>query len=305
MPLVKMQSAVVRSRDGLDLVCYLSLPTGSDAEASARPDEPLPMVLLVHGGPWGRDVWGYDAFHQWLANRGYAVLSVNFRASTGFGKAFINAGNREWGHKMHDDLIDAVDWAIAEGIADPQRVAIMGGSYGGYSTLAGLTFTPTKFACGVDIVGPSNLVTLLETIPAYWMPQIELFATRVGDHRTEEGRAFLARCSPLTYADRIVRPLLIGQGANDPRVKQAESDQIVQAMQAKEIAVTYVLYPDEGHGFARPENRLSFNAVAEAFLATCLEGRYEPIGSAFEGSSIKVLQGVKGVPGLAEALQGG
>jgi len=254
----------------------------------------------VHGGPWGRDVWGYNPYHQWLANRGYAVLSVNFRASTGFGKAFVNAGNREWGHKMHDDLIDAVDWAIGRDIADPQQVAIMGGSYGGYATLAGLTFTPEKFACGVDIVGPSNLVTLLETMPPYWKPQLELFTTRVGDHRTEQGRAFLRECSPLTHADRIVRPLLIGQGANDPRVKQAESDQIVEAMQARDIPVTYVLYPDEGHGFARPENRLSFNAVAEAFLASCLEGRHEPIGDAFEGSSITVLRGAEMVPGLVD-----
>jgi dipeptidyl aminopeptidase/acylaminoacyl peptidase len=181
-------------------------------------------------------------------------------------------------------------------------VAIMGGSYGGYATLAGLTFTPEKFACGVDIVGPSNLVTLLETIPPYWTPQIELFTTRVGDHRTEEGRAFLEERSPLAFAERICRPLLIGQGANDPRVKQAESDQIVGAMQENGIPVTYVLYPDEGHGFARPENRLSFNATAEAFLARCLEGRFEPIGDDFEGSSISVPVGVEGVPGLGEAL---
>ena len=298
---------VVRSRDGLDLVSYYTLPAdsplsaGSEGPDEIRPAQPVPMVLYVHGGPWGRDRWGYNAIHQWLSNRGYAVLSVNFRASTGFGKAFTNAGNREWGAAMHDDLIDAVDWAIAEGIADPERVAIMGGSYGGYATLAGLTFTPAQFACGVDIVGPSNLVTLLETVPPYWKPQIELFATRVGDHRTDEGRAFLAKRSPLTYADRIVRPLLIGQGANDPRVKQAESDQIVQAMQDKGIPVTYVLYPDEGHGFARPENRLSFNALAEAFLARCLEGRYEPIGDAFQGSTLTVPVGVKEVPGLQDA----
>jgi dipeptidyl aminopeptidase/acylaminoacyl peptidase len=292
----------VRSRDGLDLVSYYSLPADSQGADKARPDQPLPMVLYVHGGPWGRDRWGYNAVHQWLANRGYAVLSVNFRASTGFGKAFINAGNRQWGAAMHDDLIDAVDWAIAEGIADPERVAIMGGSYGGYATLAGVTFTPLKFACGVDIVGPSNLVTLLETVPAYWKPQIEVFTTRVGDHRTEAGRAFLTERSPLTYAERIARPLLIGQGANDPRVKQAESDQIVQAMRGKGIPVTYVLYPDEGHGFARPENRLSFNALAEAFLAQCLGGRYEPFGDAFAGSTITVPVGAEGVPGLQDAL---
>jgi dipeptidyl aminopeptidase/acylaminoacyl peptidase len=260
------------------------------------------MVLVAHGGPWARDIWGYNAWHQWLANRGYAVLSVNFRGSTGFGKAFINASIREWGAKMHNDLIDAVNWAVQEGIADRERVAIMGGSYGGYATLVGLTFTPETFACGVDIVGPSNLVTLLESIPPYWQPQVALWATRVGDHRTEEGRAFLTERSPLTHVDRIQRPLLIGQGANDPRVKQAEADQIVQAMQDKQIPVTYVLYPDEGHGFARPENRLSFNAVAEAFLAQCLGGRHEPIDDDFEGSSITVPIGAENVPGLTEAL---
>jgi dipeptidyl aminopeptidase/acylaminoacyl peptidase len=303
-PLAKMHPVVVRSRDDLDLVSYYTLPLGSDGDGDGFPDEPLPVVLFVHGGPWGRDRWGYNPWHQWMANRGYAVLSVNFRASTGLGKAFVNAGDREWGAKMHDDLIDAVDWVIEAGIADLERVAIMGGSYGGYATLAGLTFTPDKFACGVDIVGPSNLVTLLETIPPYWKPQMALFTTRVGDHRTEEGRAFLSARSPLTYADRIQRPLLIGQGANDPRVKQAESDQIVQAMQEKGIPVTYVLYPDEGHGFARPENRMSFNAVAEAFLAECLGGRYEPVGDDFEGSTLTVPVGVEGVPGLGEALEG-
>jgi dipeptidyl aminopeptidase/acylaminoacyl peptidase len=300
--LVKMHPVVIKSRDGLDLVSYYSLPWGSDADKAGRPDEPLPMVLFVHGGPWGRDEWGYDARHQWLANRGYAVLSVNFRGSTGFGKDFLNAGNREWGRKMHDDLIDAVGWAIEQGIADPERVAIAGGSYGGYATLAGLTFTPEIFACGVDIVGPSNLVTLLETMPPYWQPHLELFTKRVGDYRTEEGRAFLTKRSPLTYVEQIRRPLLIGQGANDPRVKQAESDQIVQAMQEKNIPVTYALYTDEGHGFARPENRMSFYAITEAFLAKNLGGRYEPIGDDFENSSLTVPIGAADVPGLSEAL---
>lgn len=298
LPLVKMTPVVIPTRDGWDMVCYYSLPLDADTNGDNIPDAPLPTVLWVHGGPWGRDEWGYDPYHQWFANRGYAVLSVNFRASTGFGKDFINAGNREWGAKMHDDLIDAVQWAIAAGIADPARIAIAGGSYGGYATLAGLTFTPETFACGVDLVGPSNLVTLLESMPPYWKPMLEMFTTRVGDHRTEEGQAFLTSCSPLTYADRICRPLLIGQGANDPRVKQAEADQIVQAMQEKNIPVTYVLYPDEGHGFARPENRLSFNAIAEAFLAECLGGRYELIGDAFEGSSITIPIGEEYIPGL-------
>lgn len=297
-PLASMKPVIIKSRDGLELVSYLTVPVGSE-----KSGKPLPMILFVHGGPWGRDEWGFDPYHQWLANRGYAVLSVNFRASTGLGKAFTNAGNMEWGAAMHNDLLDAVDWAISEGIADKNSIAIMGGSYGGYATLAGLTFTPNVFACGVDIVGPSNLITLLETIPPYWAPMLEMLTSRMGDHRTEEGREFLKSRSPLTHADNIRKPLLIGQGANDPRVKQAESDQIVQAMQAKNIPVTYVLYPDEGHGFARPENNMSFSAVAEAFLAGILEGRFEPIGDDFTGASITVPNGAEQVSGLAEALQ--
>ena len=309
LSLAKMHAVVIPARDGLNLVSYLTLPRGSEhADDPQRPTTPMspatpmPMILLVHGGPWARDAWGYNPWHQWLANRGYAVLSVNFRSSTGLGKDFINAGNREWGAKMHDDLLDAVAWATQQGIADPARIAIMGGSYGGYATLVGLTFTPETFACGVDIVGPSNIVTLLESIPAYWQPQIELFAKRVGDHRTEDGRAFLAERSPLSYVDRIQRPLLIGQGANDPRVKQAESDQIVQAMQAKGIPVTYALYPDEGHGFARPENNMSFNAITEAFLARCLGGRFERLGDDLAGSSVIVPTGAEEIAGLAKKL---
>ncbi|MCD4843328.1 MAG: S9 family peptidase [Methanosarcinales archaeon] len=302
LPLVKMHPVVIKSRDGMNLVSYYTLPQECDSDGDKYPDEPMPMVLLVHGGPWGRDNWGYNSLHQWLANRGYVVMSVNFRSSTGLGKAFINAGNLEWGAKMHDDLIDAVEWAHQEGIADPDRVAIMGGSYGGYATLWGMTNTPKIFACGVDIVGPSNLTTLLESIPAYWQPVVEIFATRVGDARTQEGRAFLIGRSPLTYVDQIEKPLLIGQGANDPRVKQAESDQIVHAMQEKNISVIYILYPDEGHGFVRPENRLSFYAVTEAFLAEHLGGNCEPIGDDFKGSSITVPVGVEEVSGLTEAL---
>jgi dipeptidyl aminopeptidase/acylaminoacyl peptidase len=303
LPLAQMHPTIIESRDGLNLVSYYTLPLNSHENGELRPRDPLPMVLLVHGGPWSRDIWGYDSQHQWLANRGYAVLSVNFRMSTGFGKEFINAGNLEWGGKMHDDLIDAVQWAVDEGIADPDRIAIMGASYGGYATLAGMTFTPEIFACGIDIVGPSNLVTLLESLPPYWEPTIELFAKRVGDHRTDEGKQFLIERSPLTYVDRIQNPLLIGQGANDPRVKQSESDQIVQSMEEKEIAVTYVLYPDEGHGFARPENRLSFYAIVEAFLSECLGGNYEPIGDDFKGSSITVPTGAEHIPDLIEELQ--
>ena len=300
LPLARMHPVVIESRDGLGLVSYYTLPVGSDSDG--RPDRPLPMVLVVHGGPWGRDQWGYDPWHQILANRGYVVMAVNFRGSTGLGKRYINAGNLEWGGKMHDDLVDAVRWSIEKGIADPQRIAIAGGSYGGYATLVGLTFTPDMFACGVDLVGPSNLLTLIESIPPYWQPLIELFTTRVGDHRTEEGRALLNERSPLGYVDRIKRPLLIGQGANDPRVKRTESDQIVQAMRLKNIPVTYALYSDEGHGFARPENTLSFFAVAEAFLAQHLGGRFQPIGDDFEGSTIAVPSGAEHVPGLADAM---
>ncbi len=290
-----MQPKLIASRDGLEMVCYLTTPPHSSM--------PVPMILLVHGGPWARDAWGYDAQAQWLANRGYAVLQVNFRASTGFGKAFTNAGNLEWGRKMHDDLLDAVDWAVKEGITSSDTVAIMGGSYGGYATLAALTMTPERFACGVDIVGPSNLQTLLESVPPYWEPMIAMFRNRIGDDTTTEGQVLLKERSPLTHVSSIQRPLLIGQGANDPRVKQAEADQIVNAMTAKNIPVTYVLFPDEGHGFARPENRQAFNAVAEAFLAKHLGGRCEAIGKDFEGSSLQILQGVAEIPGVAEVLE--
>ncbi|MBN1917374.1 MAG: S9 family peptidase [Verrucomicrobia bacterium] len=302
-PLVKMHSTAIKSRDGLNLVTYYSLPAGSDANGDGIPDEPIPMVLTPHGGPWGRDHWGYNSEHQWLANRGYAVLSVNFRASTGFGKSFVNDGDLEWGGKIIDDQVDAVRWAIQAGIADPKRVAVMGGSFGGYSTLAGVTLTPELFACGVDLFGPSNLITFMESIPPYWKPMLELFAKRIGDHRTEEGRALLTKHSPLTYVDRICRPLLIGQGANDPRVRKAESDQIVEAMQSRSIPVTYVLYPDEGHGFYRPENDISFNAIAEGFLAQCLGGRCEPFGDDLKGASLQVVTGADHVPGLPEALE--
>lgn len=301
-PLSPMYPVMIKSRDDLDLVSYLTLPRGSAAEGQTKPAHPLPMVLSVHGGPWARDDYGYNATHQWLANRGYAVLSVNFRGSTGLGKTFINAGDKQWGRKMHDDLIDAVDWAVKNGVAQKDRIAIMGGSYGGYATLAGMTMTPKTFACGVDIVGPSNLRTLLGSVPPYWASFFENLARRVGDPRTPEGQKLLADRSPLTYAANIERPLLIGQGANDPRVKRAESDQIVAAMKAKHIPVTYVLYPNEGHGFAVPENKISFDAVTEGFLAQCLGGRAEPIGKDFKGSTITVLEGGEHVPELKEAM---
>jgi dipeptidyl aminopeptidase/acylaminoacyl peptidase len=292
VPLAAMQPVLVRARDGLELVCYLSRPR------DAQPHEPLPLVLFVHGGPWSRDNWGFYPTHQWLANRGYAVLSVNYRGSTGFGKAFVNAANLEWAGRMHDDLIDAVDWTIARGIADPRRVAIYGGSYGGYAALVGVTFTPEKFACAVDVFGISNLLTFVTSIPDYWKPWQTLWKARMGDYTTEAGRRFLQERSPLNYIDRIVRPLLIGQGANDVRVKVSESEQIVAAMKQRGIPVTYVCYPDEGHGFRRPENRRSFTAVVEAFLAKHLGGRCEPVGEDFAGSSIDFRAGRELIPGM-------
>ena len=302
-PLVPMYPVEIKSRDGLNLVSYLTLPKSADANADGKADKPVPMVLMVHGGPWARDGFGFNGAHQWLANRGYAVLSVNFRGSTGFGKDFISAGDLEWGRKMQDDLTDAVAWAVKSGVAPKDKVAIMGGSYGGYATLAGLTYTPDVYACGVDIVGPSNLETLLKTIPPYWAPIVSQFHKRMGNPNTPEGLALLKERSPLYSADKIVRPLLIGQGANDPRVNKAESDQIVSAMQAKGIPVTYVLFPDEGHGFAKPNNNIAFNAVTESFLAKCLGGRAEPIGETVRNSTAEVPAGAEYSPGLAAALK--
>ncbi|NNC59385.1 MAG: S9 family peptidase [Erythrobacter sp.] len=302
-PLQPMQTLELTSRDGLTLPSYLTLPPGADSDGNGVPDAPVPMVLFVHGGPWARDGYGYNGHHQWLANRGYAVLSVNFRGSTGFGKHFVNAANLEWGRKMQDDLLDAVDWAVETGIAPRDKIAIMGGSYGGYATLAGLAFTPEVFACGVDIVGPSNLETLLGSIPPYWEPMVAQFHTRMGNPNTEDGLAMIKERSPLYKAGDIIRPLLIAQGANDPRVKQAESDQIVDAMKEAGIPVTYLLYPDEGHGFAKPANNIAFSAVAENFLATNLGGRAEPVGETLAKSTAEIPTGSQFVAGLAEALE--
>ena len=264
--LATMEPFSFTSRDGLTIHGYLTLPPGEERRN-------LPMVLNVHGGPWARDDWGYRPDVQWFANRGYACLQVNYRGSTGYGKAFMNAGNKEWGGRMHDDLVDAVNWAVERGIADPKKVSIFGGSYGGYAALVGATFTPDVFCCAVDIVGPSNIITLIQTIPPYWAPLVSIFHQRVGDPSTEE--EFLKSRSPLFKVDQIKIPMLIGQGANDPRVKQAESEQIVEAMKSKGIPYEYMLFPDEGHGFAKPENRLKFYAAAERFLAKYMGGRYE------------------------------
>jgi dipeptidyl aminopeptidase/acylaminoacyl peptidase len=303
--LAKMHPRLLKSRDGLELVNYLSLPPESDPDGDGKPSAALPTVMLIHGGPWSRDSWGYNTLHQMLADRGYAVMSVNYRGSTGFGKAFINAGNMEWAGKMHDDVIDSVNWLVEQGIADKSKVCIAGGSYGGYATLVGLTFTPDVFACGVDIVGPSNIVTLLEAIPPYWKPMQNIFKTRVGDWTTPEGKKMLIERSPLTHVDKIEKPLLIGQGANDPRVKQAESDQIVSAMKAKGIPVSYVLFPDEGHGFQRKPNRLAFFAAMEAFLSAHIGGQYQPAtAEELAGTTVKVPEGLYGIPGFASVVKG-
>ncbi|HVE91743.1 MAG TPA: S9 family peptidase [Actinomycetota bacterium] len=265
-PLAEMDPISFKSRDGLDIHGYITFPLGVERKN-------LPLVLDVHGGPWARDSWGFNPEAQWLANRGYACLQVNFRGSTGYGKDFVNAGDREWGGKMQDDLTDAVKWAIDQGFADPDRVCIYGGSYGGYAALAGATFTPDLYKCAVDLVGPSSLLTFINTIPPYWMPLVQLFHHRVG--HPEQDAEFLKTRSPLFHVDRIKIPMLIAQGANDPRVNQAESEQIVEAMKKKGIDHEYMLFPDEGHGFAKPENRMKFYEAVERFLARHLGGRSE------------------------------
>jgi dipeptidyl aminopeptidase/acylaminoacyl peptidase len=289
----KLLPVVIPARDGLSLHGYLTLPR-TDAGAGK-----LPMVLLIHGGPYARDQWGFSPTHQWLANRGYAVLSVNYRGSTGYGKAFIAAADREWGGRMHDDLIDAVDWAVKQGIADPRRVGFFGGSYGGYSALMAATKTPEVFACIVDLFGISNLITFMATIPSYWGPWFSIWKNRLGDPDTEAGRAFLAERSPINHLERATRPILIAQGMQDVRVVAAESEQMVTALKSRGVPVTYITFPDEGHGFARPENRMAFNAVAEVFLAKHLGGRYQPIGKDVAGSTLKVETGGELVPGLS------
>jgi dipeptidyl aminopeptidase/acylaminoacyl peptidase len=260
--LARMEPFSFQSRDGLTVHGYLTFPAGARAD--------LPTVLNVHGGPWARDNWGFNPEAQWLANRGYLCVQVNFRGSTGYGKDFVNAGDRAWGAEMQNDLSDAVAHVISQGWADPARVAIYGGSYGGYAALAGAAFTPDLYRCAVDIVGPSNLITLIESVPPYWAPMIAMFHQRVGDPAKDAD--FLWSRSPLSRAEAIRIPLLIAQGANDPRVKQAESEQIVAALSKAGIEHEYLLFPDEGHGFAKPENRLRFYAEADRFLARYLGG---------------------------------
>ena len=266
--LAPMKAVTYPSSDGLNIPAYLTLPKGVEAKN-------LPAIIVPHGGPWYRDSWGYNGFAQFLANRGYAVLQPNFRGSTGYGKKFIDAGNKQWGDKMQDDITWGAKYLVAQGIADPKKIGIMGGSYGGYATLAGVAFTPDVYAVGVSIVGPSNLITLLESIPPYWEQIRKLFYERMGDPNTPEGKAQLLRQSPLTAADKIKTPLLVIQGANDPRVTKRESDQIVIALRDRGFPVEYIVAPDEGHGFARSVNNMAAFASAEKFLAKYLNGRYQ------------------------------
>jgi dipeptidyl aminopeptidase/acylaminoacyl peptidase len=292
VPLQPLEPVRFPARDGLPLHGYLTRPSGGGTQ--------LPLVLAIHGGPYWRDYWGLSPTHQWLADRGYAVLSVNYRGSTGYGKAFVTAADHEWGGKMHDDLIDAANWAVAQGIADPKRIGFFGASYGGYSALTALTRTPETFACIVDLFGISNLITFMASIPLYWSPWFSVWKERLGNPDTEEGRALLTERSPITHIAAAKRPILIAQGLQDVRVVAAESAQMVAALQARNIPVTYITFGDEGHGFVRQANRLAFDAVAEAFLAKYLGGRFQPIGADFTGSTLNVEAGADLIPGLAD-----
>jgi len=268
----EMKPIRYKSSDGLEIPAYLTLPKGLEAKN-------LPLVVFPHGGPWARDSWGFSGYAQLLANRGYAVLQPNFRASTGFGKKFLNAGNNQWGELMQDDITWGVKHLVAQGVVDPKRVGIMGGSYGGYAALAGVTFTPDVYAASVAIVPPSNLNTLLGSIPPYWESIRKMFYERMGDPNTPEGKAQLDRQSPLNHVAKIKTPLMVVQGANDPRVKKAEADQIVAALRDRDYPVEYLLAPDEGHGFQRPVNNMAMIMSVEKFLAKHLGGRFQDGGT--------------------------
>jgi dipeptidyl aminopeptidase/acylaminoacyl peptidase len=278
--LAEMKPVTYKSSDGLEIPAYLMLPKGVPAKN-------LPTLIVPHGGPWARDEWGYNALAQFFANRGYAVLMPNFRGSTGYGRKFLDAGNLQWGLTMQDDITWGVKYLIAEGIADPKRVGILGGSYGGYATLAGVAFTPDVYAAAVDICGPSNLITLMESIPPYWEAARKTFAVRMGDVSTPEGKALLKTASPLNSTEKIKTPLLVAQGANDPRVNRREAEQIVIALRDRGFPVDYVLAPDEGHGFARPVNNMALFMESEKFLAQYLGGRFQDGGSAESVARLK------------------
>jgi dipeptidyl aminopeptidase/acylaminoacyl peptidase len=296
--LAEMQSVTYTSSDGLEIPAYLTLPKGVDAKN-------LPALVIPHGGPWGRDVWGYNSLAQFFANRGYAVLMPNFRGSTGYGRKFLDAGNLEWGRKMQDDVTWGVKYMVAQGIADPKRVGILGGSYGGYATLAGVTFTPDLYAAAVDIVGPSNLITLLGSIPPYWEPIRKVFYERMGNPNTPEGKALLEAASPIHSADKIRTPLLVAQGANDPRVNRREAEQIVVALRDRGFPVEYILAPDEGHGFQRPVNNSALFMESEKFLVQHLGGRYQEGGTPEAVARLKEIEVDPKTVVVAQAMQAG
>lgn len=296
--LLPMDVVEVRARDGLPLVGYLTRPR------SSAPG-PAPMVLFVHGGPWDRDHWRLHTMHQLLGSRGYAVLGVNFRGSTGFGKKLLNAADREWGRAMQDDLVDAVRWAVAQGVADPTRVAIVGASYGGYAALMGMTRDAGTFACGVALAAPSDLVSFVESVPPYWRPLMGQIRARLGDLQRPEDRARLVDTSPITHAARVDRPVLIVQGALDPRVKESQSARMAEALARAGAPVTYLRYDGEGHGFSERANWVSFSAALEVFLSQCIGGVHQPIGDALAGSTVRAVVGGQHIAGLSAAALGG
>lgn len=301
--LARRLPVTVAARDGLRLPSYLTLPTGAKLGKYGMPETPVPLVLLVHGGPWLRDDLAFDPQHAWLADRGYAVLSVNFRGSGGFGSDFMSKGDRKWSETMHDDLLDSVQWAIEKGVTAKDRVAVMGLSYGGYSTLVSLSFTPDRFQCGVDLAGPSNLPRLISAMPDWWSWQRPQFVNRVGDPATKDGAADLMRRSPIARVDAITKPLLVTNGANDPRIFPDQSQEIVDAMTARGKPVTYAFYPDEGHVYVKDATNISFAAIAEHFLSKCLGGPAEPYGNDLAGSRVELKAGAAFVPGLERAIK--
>lgn len=298
-PLQPMAPVEIEARDGLTLVSYLTLPIGSDENGDGRPETPAPLVIAPHDGPWSRDSYGFNPLHQWLANRGYGVLSVNYRGSTGFGRAFLNAGNREWGARMQEDLLDAMQWAVTNGVAEAERVAIVGSGYGGYAALAGLAFTPEQFRCAAAYGAPASLAAMIENLPPFAAASRDGLYLRVGDPRTMEGRQMLRERSPLARAGQIRRPLLLAVGGRDPRAARTEMDQIAFAARARRAGLVYLVFPEEGGALVTPQNRLSYLAVLEHFLGDCLGGRTEPAGAAFEGAQFAVYDGASSVPGLS------
>ncbi len=301
LPLTKMNPVVTKSSDGFDLVGYISLPLDADPQQTGRPIHPVPMVTYIHGGPSDeRAQYGFASLVQWLTNRGYGFFYMNFRGSPGFGKKFLNAQQGEWGGKMNRDVDEQVERLIADKVADPNEIAVLGGSYGGFATLVAITQRPDLYKCAIDVVGPANLETFIQNRPPEW--SLESLAANLGDPRTPEGLAHLRDRSPINHVDRVKGPVLVVQGANDRRVPQAESDRMVDALKARGVQVTYLLYPDEGHGMIRQPNNNAFDAVSEIFLQKCLGGRAQPIGNALDGSSVIVPAGAEYIDGLPEAL---